>query len=311
MMIDLDAIDSPWFRRFDFPDGQPHYAFDPGPLQAATRIDLIARIRNGGELLNVALALDALRSLFPERMPPLALNIPYLLGARMDRRIAAGQPASLGVVAALLRASVGGAFPIRVLDPHSPVAFDVLPGLEALLPDALVQFALADVERQTGEAPVVVLPDRGAAARTAAVLDRLHAAHSRAQCSKVRDPASGKLSGFKLDAGAVAGRVALIIDDLCDGGRTFTGIAEVLREHGAKAVYLCVTHGVFSKGLVLDGITASYATDSYGVPDATSYHCVAATQPVACLRYVSDGATRLTLLTDYVGMTLRGEAWPV
>jgi len=42
----------------------------------------------------------------------------------------------------------------------------------------------------------------------------------------------------------------VIIDDICDGGRTFIEIAKVIKTKYIHAnIYLIVTHGIFSKGL--------------------------------------------------------------
>ena len=40
----------------------------------------------------------------------------------------------------------------------------------------------------------------------------------------------------------------LIVDDICDGGRTFIGLAEELKKKNAGDLYLFVTHGIFSQG---------------------------------------------------------------
>jgi ribose-phosphate pyrophosphokinase len=46
-----------------------------------------------------------------------------------------------------------------------------------------------------------------------------------------------------------------MVDDICDGGRTFIELAKELRGMGAEKVHLYVTHGFFTKGLsVFDGI---------------------------------------------------------
>ena len=41
----------------------------------------------------------------------------------------------------------------------------------------------------------------------------------------------------------------MIVDDTCDGGRTFIELAKVLRARNAGKIELYVTHGIFSKGL--------------------------------------------------------------
>lgn len=46
--------------------------------------------------------------------------------------------------------------------------------------------------------------------------------------------------------GDVAGRVAIIIDDLADTSNTITRAAKLVKREGATYVYALVTHGVFS-----------------------------------------------------------------
>jgi ribose-phosphate pyrophosphokinase len=40
----------------------------------------------------------------------------------------------------------------------------------------------------------------------------------------------------------------LIVDDICDGGGTFIGLAAELKNKNAGKLYLAVSHGIFSKG---------------------------------------------------------------
>ena len=68
----------------------------------------------------------------------------------------------------------------------------------------------------------------------------------------------------------LSNRRILIVDDICDGGATFVGLAKELRAAGAKKVYLYVTHGIFSKGLPLEGIDKVFTTDSYFNPESCS-----------------------------------------
>lgn len=59
-------------------------------------------------------------------------------------------------------------------------------------------------------------------------------------------------------------RIALIVDDICDGGGTFIGLAEELKRKNAGKIYLAVSHGIFSKGIdKLDFLAHVYATDAY------------------------------------------------
>jgi hypothetical protein len=42
----------------------------------------------------------------------------------------------------------------------------------------------------------------------------------------------------------------VIVDDICDGGGTFLGLAARLGEQDAGLLTLCVTHGLFTKGVM-------------------------------------------------------------
>lgn len=56
--------------------------------------------------------------------------------------------------------------------------------------------------------------------------------------------------------GEVAGRTAVLIDDLADTSNTITRAAKLLKKEGASKVYALVTHGVFS-GEAIERINAS------------------------------------------------------
>lgn len=53
-----------------------------------------------------------------------------------------------------------------------------------------------------------------------------------------------KVVGFD---GKVAGKTAVVIDDMVDGGSTLINAARVLRENGAERVICCVTHAILSE----------------------------------------------------------------
>lgn len=320
MRIDLNRpergdITLTWFT---FPDGQPHCDIDASAVANAAAkgpIDVVTSIQSGNDLLQLGLALDALKSVQCEPAPRVRLNLAYLLGARMDRRIAPGTPATLSVVASVLRTWSHLFDELLVLDAHSPVSQELLPTMQALLPDALLQFTLADLESDglnTHASPVLVIPDAGAIPRVEAMVRRLKLTHEVAQCVKKRDSVTGKLSGFELVRGDLAGRVALIVDDICDGGGTFAGIAKVLRAAGAIRVALCVTHGVLSKGLEIEGIDGIYCTDSYRaralLPAAMDLsgltHCLELRDNTEVLHVVKGDRTVLTQMQNYVANLL-------
>ncbi len=46
--------------------------------------------------------------------------------------------------------------------------------------------------------------------------------------------------------GDVAGKTAVLVDDMIDTAGTIVEGARLLKEHGARQVYACATHAVFS-----------------------------------------------------------------
>lgn len=261
------------YQRFTFPDGQPHFELPhPEDIGTLERVEVLCRFRSAADIVDVGLAIDVLlaSALAFDHVPKsISLNVSYMLGARMDRRISPRHPFTLSVLADQLKLAAYGADAIRVLDPHSHDTLRLLTDegdgerpvkAVAIQPDRLVKHAL----EHFGSHATIVIPDEGAVARTTAIVERLGLKNALARCVKKRDSETGKLSGFALVEGDVAGKDCLIVDDLCDGGGTFSGIAAVLLERGAKRVGLCVTHGVFSKGLPILGIDVVYCTDSFG-----------------------------------------------
>ena len=85
------------------------------------------------------------------------------------------------------------------------------------------------------------------------------------ECSKSRDVKTGKLKGFKVYADDLQGKDCLIVDDICDGGGTFMGLAEELKNKNAGNLYLAVSHGIFSKGFdhLAEHFTKIFTTDSF------------------------------------------------
>lgn len=90
----------------------------------------------------------------------------------------------------------------------------------------------------------VIAPDKGAVGRAGAVANRLGVRLLTA--GKVRDPKTGALSGFTAPDDLEPGRY-LLVDDICDGGGTFAGLAQAIREtEPAAELHLWVTHGLFT-----------------------------------------------------------------
>ncbi len=138
-----------------------------------------------------------------------------------------------------------------VLDAHSEVTpalvdyCEVIPNYEFI----------SETIKCIGKPVVLVSPDGGALKKIYKLSEHL-AGMPVVECGKTRDVLTGKLSGFKVYADNLDGASCLVVDDICDGGGTFTGLAEALKSKGAGQLFLAVSHGIFSKGV--DVLTGYY-----------------------------------------------------
>lgn len=187
--------------------------------------------------------------------------IPYLPGARQDRR-QAGEALSCKVYADLINKC--GFKTVVCVDPHS----DVMP---ALINNCQVDSIYTVINVPHKEFVGIIAPDAGASKRAnqAATLYELPVF----QALKKRDMATGKLSKFTCETLPSEGKL-LVVDDICDGGGTFIGLAKATGLPKERLA-LWVTHGIFSgKATDLKNYySAIYTTDSHpGKIDATYDH---------------------------------------
>lgn len=126
---------------------------------------------------------------------------------------------------------------VQILDPHSPV-------IEGLI-DRVRVYPLEKVYANLWKGYTgVIAPDKGSVARAHIASVTLGKPLYRG--GKVRDESTGKLTGFEVEDLPKGGHF-IVIDDICDGGGTFAGLGEKIREQNCFAD-LFVTHGIFSKG---------------------------------------------------------------
>lgn len=186
------------------------------------------------------------------------LALPFIPGARQDRLNDTGdQLFTLKSVAKMINDRKFDE--VVVVDPHSEVA-------PALIERCRVVSAASCLQSYNSGLVAVVAPDGGAEKRAAKVAQKLGVPLVHAW--KKRDVATGKLSGFGMEAIGIgssfgsSGRL-LVVDDICDGGGTFLGVAEKIEERGYTAD-LFVTHGIFSQGTekLLSKFKHVYTTDS-------------------------------------------------
>lgn len=178
--------------------------------------------------------------------------IPYYGYARQDRKTRARDPITSKLVANLIETA--GADRIITMDLHATqiqgffdIPVDHLLGVP-ILGDHFTKKALDDV--------VVVSPDHGGVIRARKLAERLE---SPIAIIDKRRPEPNVAEVMNI-VGDVKGKTAIIIDDIIDTAGTISLAANALLDYGAKKVYACCTHPVFS-GPAIQRIKESNITE--------------------------------------------------
>jgi ribose-phosphate pyrophosphokinase len=229
-----------------------------GKLDTSRKIVIKSRFNSFRDLEIIICATVALRGM---GVKVIELHIPYIVGARSDRQFIEGGTSYLrDVIAPIL--NYMNYERVVCLDPHSDVAAATIKNLVCHNNVPLVTFALNQIKSKDF---VLVSPDGGALKKVYKVADAIDYKGDVIVCSKSRDN-EGRLTKTEVPLEQKhIDRDFIIIDDICDGGRTFINIAERIKAMSDSKIYLVVTHGIFSKGFrelnkYFDGI---YSTNSY------------------------------------------------
>jgi ribose-phosphate pyrophosphokinase len=216
------------------------------PADISVKTNIIANLYNSNDIMSLLLTVDAVKRANPQTS--IELTIPYFPYARQDRVCNEGEALSVRVMADLINNLKCSK--VIIIDPHS----DVTP---ALL-NNVITVSLADIIAQSSIAKFIknnnltlLSPDAGAEKKVRAVAKTLATAGINADflaASKSRDTKTGNITATHIH-GDVRGKNFIILDDICDGGRTFIELAKLLKAQGAGDIYLYVTHGIFSQGL--------------------------------------------------------------
>jgi len=243
-----------------FSGGERHIQLDSTHEITEKTIKLKAHILSSDDVMDLLLVTNALRHKFGQELD-IKVEMPYLPYARQDRVCAEGQAFSLELFSQLLK--MQNLSELIVWDCHSPVGIELTDAIN-VEPADIIKANEKLVALLQNEHSVLVCPDKGAVKRCSKIKEQLEL-ERMIRCEKKRDPMTGKIIKTEVLADDLTGLTAVITDDICDGGFTFTKIAEQLQEKNVARIVLFVTHGIFSKGIdVFDGlIDTIYTTNSF------------------------------------------------
>jgi ribose-phosphate pyrophosphokinase len=172
---------------------------------------------------------------------------PYIAYSRKDRRSKERDPVNSRYIAQLIEAV--GTDHVMVMDVHNVAAFENAFRCSVDVLEAAPLLADRIVAEHGGRDITIVSPDFGGAKRAQRVQDliagRADTVVDFAVIEKRRD--NGEVSG-DLVIGPIAGRHAVIVDDLISAGTTLLRAVQACRAAGARSVAAFATHGVFAAG---------------------------------------------------------------
>lgn len=217
-------------KEIKFPGGEVHVQLNEEEM---TRYEHRADLWSSDDVMQMLLRNNALQP----SPGDLVWTIPYVPYARQDRRANEGEPLSIQVMANLINSMQ--ASEVKIWDPHSDVTPALINNVTVIPQEQLVHRLIG-----TKQYCAIVAPDAGATKKALKVAQRLGI--PLVQAHKTRDTETGQITGTRiLDPIPDSSLPLLVVDDICDGGRTFIELGKCFYN---KSVDLYITHGIFSQG---------------------------------------------------------------
>ena len=187
-------------------------------------------------LMELLILIDACKRASAERI---TCVIPYFGYARQDRKDAGRVPITAKLVANLI--TEAGADRVLTVDLHAAQIqgfFDV--PVDHLYAAPVLDQYIQSLELSVDQL-VVMSPDEGSIKRALQHVDNLGG--SLVIVDKRRSSAT-ETRQANLIGGPIEGKTVVIFDDMIATAGSICGAARVARQHGARDVFVCATHGV-------------------------------------------------------------------
>lgn len=258
----------------DFADGSKKVVLKDISRFLVTQINkfvIRAYPRNMDDIFIVGQIVDILKRSSYSHIRDITLELNTTLYTRYDRVMHSDRSDAFGLKVYVNVLASFGITRIRTLDAHSDVFGLLVKDAGMEYEDTSIIEAVTDTLSGDGNFVyqnfskiqgdfIIVAPDKGLKSKVGNRAD--------ITCDKARDPVTGRIQGVKVvDGGQYCtydesgkkfefnpsenpwGKSILIIDDICERGGTFFGVAQALRDIGYEGhINLAVTHGIMPEG---------------------------------------------------------------
>ncbi|UOF78247.1 phosphoribosylpyrophosphate synthetase [Caudoviricetes sp.] len=228
------------YESFTFPCGEIHVRLkDYSPYSS---VSIKFEFQKSDELITLLLIRDAIDR---AGLSLDTIEMPYVPFSRQDRVNVEGEPLSIFVLAKVI--NLCQARSVRIVDPHSDVTAALISRCEVIKQHEVFKNYFKGISDFW-----LISPDQGA-------LKKIYKLSANVDCvgviefTKNRDIRTGEIVSIDTTMEDFRGKDCYILDDICDGGKTFVEIAKILKKRNCGKIVLMVTHGFFTKGLEVFG----------------------------------------------------------
>jgi ribose-phosphate pyrophosphokinase len=167
--------------------------------------------------------------------------VPYLAYSRQDKRFRPGEAVSVRTIVKLIEAT--GAGSLVTVDVHTDKILDLF-RIKAHNLSAMAAIGEYFSKLKLLK-PYVFAPDEGALERAKTLAGYLGADYSFFQKQRDRETGMIRTKGRDFE---IKDRDAIVVDDIISTGSTIANAASILREEGARDIYVACTHPLLLGG---------------------------------------------------------------
>jgi len=210
LQLYFDGTEFP-VKVFNFSGGEVQVQL-PKNIPNTSIANIIANLHSSDDVMALLMLTSALRNVFTSETK-IFLTMPYIPYARQDRVCGEGEALAIKVFCDLINSQKY--FGVEIWDSHSDVAIALLNNCYHREQPDLLKDLYFDKENT-----ILVSPDAGANKKIFKVAKEL-GFKEVVRADKTRNVTTGEITGTVVYCENVGAKDFLIVDDICDGGRTF------------------------------------------------------------------------------------------